>query len=63
MSDLRSDAQGGALCHLLHGGPRFIGVADPGCIRIAGMNDHAVPDIRVTNDALVLQVDFELTVK
>ena len=22
-----------------------------------------VPDIRVTNDALVLQVDFELTVK
>ena len=35
--------------------------AQPGYKREA--RKFAVPDIRVTNDALVLQVDFELTVK
>ena len=37
------------------------GGALPGYKREA--RKFAVPDIRVTNDALVLQVDFELTVK
>jgi hypothetical protein len=37
------------------------GAAQPGYKREA--RKFAVPDIRVTNDALVLQVDFELTVK
>jgi hypothetical protein len=35
--------------------------AQPGYKR--DVRKFAVPDIRVTNDALVLQVDFELTVK
>ena len=37
------------------------GAVPPGYKREA--RKFAVPDIRVTNDALVLQVDFELTVK
>ena len=37
------------------------GDAKPAYKRSVGK--FTVPDIRVTNDALVLQVDFELTVK
>jgi hypothetical protein len=37
------------------------GAAQPGYKR--EVHKFTVPDVRVTNDALVLQVDFELTVK
>jgi len=37
------------------------GAAQPGYKR--EVRKFTAPDIRVTNDALVLQVDFELTVK